>query len=362
MEISHARHWSHIAFIRGYYGYSNIGDEAMLNVLISYLTKNRIVSIVASKDTAYTERIHKVRAVYSGANWNFLRAFLFSNVLIEGPGNKHGFLSIIDSGLPVLARILGKSVWYVGLGFNPHVWKDSPTINQSQEVRYNSIIKRVILCAVFNIFVDSILVRDRLSKKFLNLNGVADKKIMVTKDLAYFLDSAPKEEIARLLFSFGINLGKDKLVGISVRKFADCKINKYFGEKIEEIMVRIYHKVPEVKFIFLPFSKRGYDNDVKYSIEIKDVVKNVIPPDKMVIADLDDPKAIKGIICVCSLVIGVRYHSHVFASSCKVPFVAIIYDPKSREPAAKALANFNINKIFVDKVLEGAIPNLERVE
>ena len=357
MNIFHSKQPPRIAFIRGYYGYSNIGDEAMLHVLIRSLIRNKITPLIASKDTNYTERIHNVDAVYAGAKWNFLKGFLSSNILIEGPGNKHGFISIIDLGLPILAKILRKNVWYVGVGLNPHVWKDRPTINRVQVMRY-SVIKRFIISVIFNELVDRIYVRDGHSKQFLIFNGVRDRKIEVIKDLAYFLEPPSKERIIDLLSYLGIDCEKDKLVGISLRRFDDKKINECFSEKIKEIIIRIYGRVPQVKFIFLPFSTRGYDNDVEYSVTIKEMVKSVVPPNRLVIVDSDDPKVIKGIVSICSFIIGVRYHCCVFSSSCNVPFIAIMYDPKAEDVASKALIKVNINEVPVGGVVGKVVSEL----
>ncbi len=41
-----------------------------------------------------------------------------------------------------------------------------------------------------------------------------------------------------------------------------------------------------------------------------------------------DPRVAKGLIARCSMIVGMRLHSLIFAAAAAVPFVPIIYDPK----------------------------------
>ena len=91
---------------------------------------------------------------------------------------------------------------------------------------------------------------------------------------------------------------------------------------------------------------------------IKEMVKSVVPPNRLVIVDSDDPKVIKGIVSICSFIIGVRYHCCVFSSSCNVPFIAIMYDPKAEDVASKALIKVNINEVPVGGVVGKVVSEL----
>lgn len=319
------------ALIRGYYGYKNIGDEAMLYVLISYLKKVGIECVVLSKNLEYTKKIHKVKAIKSSFNKEFIKHFIFSDILIEGPGNKHGFLSIIDLGLPFFAKLLGKKVLYVGVGLNPKKWMQTPTTSFKQTIKY-SFLKRIPIKLLFNNLVDFISVRDDSSKEFLKMNGVKENKINVIQDLAFYLPILTKQQLEQNLIPiFGKKYKKVKLIGVSVRRFSDKKINDQFKISLRNIFSEICKliKAP-VKFIFIPFSFGDFDNDVKYSKEIISYLNQYFSSCSFhCLSNIDNPILTKSIIKLCSLIVGVRYHSHVFSESLGIPYLAIVYDPKS---------------------------------
>ncbi|MEM2614501.1 MAG: polysaccharide pyruvyl transferase family protein [Nitrososphaerota archaeon] len=341
------------AFIRGYYGYRNIGDEAMLHVLVIKLKKAGIEVIVASKDPKYIEKVHNVKAVYSGPNLNFVRAFLSSDILIEGPGNKHGFLSIIDFGLPLVAKMLRKEVWYIGVGLNPQKWKRQPTYGLKGDITYG-LLKQFALRYNFNNIVSVVLVRDEFSREFLVKCGVEDRKIGIIRDLAYFLEVNKEVEnkVIQLLSDLGVDINHDKIIGISVRQFKNECINKYLAEQICNTIKRVCAALPSAKFIFIPFSLREGDNDLEFVRKLKVCMPTSSFKSKILtfIPTEMDPKLIKGVIKFCSFLIGVRYHSQIFAESYGIPFVAIIYDPKSEDVSKKAIFRFYVNNFDGEKV------------
>lgn len=323
--------------IRGYYGYRNIGDEAMLYVLVKSLKAKGFEPVIATKDLEYTKRLHNSDVIYSSIH-NIIQLanqFLKVKILIEGPGNKHGFLSIIDFGLPIIAKILGKKVMYIGVGINPNKWTDLPTINIPKNVKYKNPLKKAIITLVFNHLVDFISVRDELSKEVLVSNGVKEKKIQLTKDLAFYLETMKKEDIWNILSQVSspqIQYKKGAIiVTISIRRFRDGSVNENFEKFLERVIFQILSACNSQKtyFLFLPFSFGSFDNDIKYAERIMPRLKRKYPYANFHIVHTDNPIHIKSIIAMSHFVIGVRYHSHVFAESLGVPYVAVIYDPKS---------------------------------
>ncbi len=326
-----------LALIRGYYGYRNIGDESMLYVLTKILNRIGVECIIASKNPSYTRRIHKCRAIFSGINLELVKTLLKSYILIEGPGNKHGFLSIIDYGLPLIAKILGKQVIYIGVGMNPHRWKDVPTDFMTPIIRYN-VIARSILKLLFDNMIDMVRVRDELSRKFLIANGIYLSKEYVIKDLAFYLKTLSQSATVKMLrevLTPPLILEHDtvkqtNLVEISVRRFKNSELDRRFKIFLFNTLYEI-NSISDrnVHFIFIPFSFGEFDNDIIYSIEIIRFLKHHGLKARFHIAYTDNPIYIKSIIKMSRLVIGVRYHSHVFAESERIPYIAIIYDPKS---------------------------------
>ena len=320
--------------IRGYYGNRNIGDEAMLLVLIGRLKYRGLDPIIASKNVVYSERIHGVPACRSRIDARFIKEFIKCKYVVEGPGNKHGFISMIDLGLPIFAKLLFKKVEYTGLGFNPNTWSDHPTIDIEKEVKLSNPIKRAILKYLFNVMVDKLSVRDDGSKRFLMINGVEERKILVENDLAFSLVANHSEEIYNDVF---VSENIDKIfIGISVRRFKNDNDNNHFIEFLERLVKTIVNIDKNVTFVFIPFSFGLLDNDIEYSKIIINNFNGSIDGFTGVVANYDDPRIIKGLVSKCDFMICVRYHSHIFAESEGIPYMAIVYDPKSLDVLSKS--------------------------
>jgi len=339
--------------LRGYFGNLNVGDEAILSVIIEKLNKKGYNNIiVASKDPSHTQRIHGVEACESGLTFSFLKAFLKSHILIEAGGNKHGFLSIIDLGLPFVAKFLGKKIYYVAVGLSPYRWKGLPLHNKKPITKY-SFIKRTILFILFNYVVDFVSVRDENSKRFLEINGVNPKKIKITKDPAFELEGS--SFLVNTLRKNGIDL-TDPLICVIPRTFLDNDLNKLLSEKLVVLIMKLIKNL-HTQVVLMNFSSedRGLVYKI-YSALPKEVKANVWTID----ATSFHPREVKGFISVCKVVIGARYHSLIFAISENVPSVALVYDHKMMKLSNRYLDlqpvdNFQEEKVMkkIKEVLEG---------
>jgi len=361
-----------LALIRGYYGYRNMGDESMLHVLTKILNRIGIECIVASKNPSYTKKIHKCRAIFSGINLELIKTLLKSHILIEGPGNKHGFLSIIDYGLPFIAKILGKKVMYIGVGLNPHKWRDVPTDSMAPVTRYNPIVKS-ILKLMFNNIIDMVKVRDELSRKLLIANGIYLSKESVIKDLAFYLKTLPRSATVRILEEVLVpsltlkhnTIKQIDLIGISVRRFKNSELDKRFKLFLFNSLYKINSiNGKNVHYVFIPFSFGKFDNDVLYSIEIIKFLKQHGLEAHFHIAYTDNPIYIKSIVKMCRFIIGVRYHSQIFAESEHIPYIAIMYDPKSLQIVRNSktcIFFFKISSLLDDKQFNDILKKVKEV-
>ncbi|MFH8120439.1 MAG: polysaccharide pyruvyl transferase family protein [Candidatus Aenigmatarchaeota archaeon] len=343
-------------FIRGYYGYRNIGDEAMLYVLLSYLKNIGLEPIVASKDVKYTKKIHKTNSVYSSFTNipKILRYILSSDILIEGPGNKHGFMSIIDLGLPLIAKLFRKKIVYLGVGISPYKWKEIPTVLFYKKAKRYGYVKRFIIRFWFNFLTDYISVRDELTKNFLIENGVSKNKINMICDLGFHLPTLSNmREVKKIFFKLSsptvnINeLNEPKIiVGVSVRKFRSEKINNEVKNFLEKLIQKFRATLKcKIIFLFFPFSFGKFDNDLLYSQELISHFKLRFQDINFHILKTDNPIYIKSVFKICNLIIGIRYHSHIFAESLQIPYLAIIYDPKSFQVIKNSIYCFGFSEI-----------------
>ncbi len=108
--------------LSGYYGYGNVGDEALLSGILTGLRSHGIEPVVLSGDPAATRALHGVRAVdrYRGLP----AAIATCDALVSGGG---GLLQDVSSGRSLsyyltvirLARWLGKRVVVYGQSVGP---------------------------------------------------------------------------------------------------------------------------------------------------------------------------------------------------------------------------------------------------
>ena len=170
-------------------------------------------------------------------------------------------------------------------------------------------------------------VREEISKKYLNQIGIEDN-VSVTIDSA-FLDDIDKEENELILQSYTeLNefLNKfDKIVGITITDF-DWHVvynkNSKLKNDIKASFTSFIDYLSKNNFgvIFIP-QLFGNQNDFDYMNSFRTENSFIISDDK-------SSNFQQYIISKLHSVVGMRYHSNIFAAKMKIPFIAIIYEEK----------------------------------
>ncbi len=159
--------------ISGYYGYSNIGDEAILTTLIRDIrnilgSEDYNISVLSANPHATSTLNDGVFAIQRFDIFSVLREISRANFVISGGG---GLIQDVTSwksplyylGIIGIAKLLNKKVLIYANGVGPLKYK------------FNRFLSRLILNKV-----DKITVRDEDSLKFLNKIGV--KNVQLTVD------------------------------------------------------------------------------------------------------------------------------------------------------------------------------------
>ena len=184
---------------------------------------------------------------------------------------------------------------------------------------------------VFN-RTDLILVREELSKKYLDNNNVTNPKICVTADPAFLLNTVPRSRAFEILFDEGINDVQKPLIGINPSGL----ISRFRGKgyrKDEDNLVNIMAKVIDnliedlnATVIMIP---HVYTSGVDDRIAINSIFHKVENKSKInIIKNEYTPQELKGIIGQCDLFIGERMHATIASTSMLVPTVGIAYGHK----------------------------------
>ena len=293
--------------ISGYYGFGNVGDEAVLAGMLTTFRRLRIEAevTVLSADPERTMREHAgVESIHRYRLPQVIRAMRRADLVVSGGGSlfqdvtsaisPYYYLSVLR-----LARLLRRKTMIYAQGVGPLVREGT---------------KRAVARAMHRAHL--ITVRDADSKSLLESIGVtkpvhlsADPSFLVEPDLA---------AADRLLAEHGLTSGE--LIGVSLRPWKEP--DGWLAEAARGIRQAADRLSANLALIPM---QRPEDDSSCEQVE-----------GGVLIRHSGEPGLVKGLIARCGLVAGMRLHSLIFAASSAVPFVPIIYDPKVASFAAVA--------------------------
>ena len=293
--------------ICGAYGKGNAGDEAILKAILRQLQHidPDMPVCVLSHNPKDTRLIHHVNSVYVFNPFSFLPVMRRTKLYISGGGsliqNQTSTRSLNYYLLSIrLAKLTGNKVLMYGCGIGP-------VNGESCRRRAARVIDRN---------VDAITLREDLSSEELQAMGVTKPKVYVTADPALLLE--PGSEGAVDGFLLGHNLdpaGRYALFvlrdwpGFDAKKQAFIDAAGYVHEK--------YGLTP-LFFALEPGRDLPPSREVAQALDF---------PCAMLSAP-DDEKLIIGMMKKMQVVVSMRLHALIFASSVGAPLVAVSYDPK----------------------------------
>lgn len=285
--------------ISGYYGYNNVGDEAILKSIITALRskKPNVDIVVLSGNVDYTEKTYNVKAV---SRWDMIgiyKALKKSDGLISGGGS---LLQDATSNRPVkyytgvmgLAKLARKPVFVYAQGVGPIDNNSNKKITKFFMQRANEIT-----------------LRDEESKELLRTLGV-------TKDIEIVPDPVMGFDIENFDSSICDKYGEN-YVSISVRDWDKAKTD--FLKKVAMSCDKLAKE--GYKIVFVPFHGEHDDKTSKTVANMMNNESQVFPYD----ASIEEK-----ILCIkkSKLMVGMRLHALIFAASVNTPMIGISYDPK----------------------------------
>lgn len=330
--------------IIGNYGDGNIGDEAMLKVIVNDLLSLGIKNIsVPSRTPQKLKEIHPsiIKAI---SIKSFIKELFFTDLVIIGSGSlfaiNSSFFIYLISFIPLIAKILNKKIMYYAIGFSSFTNK-----------------KVKLVSKISFSFSDIISVRDKISLDNIKKLGIK-KKIYIVEDPAFRLKSDYKTADTILLKE---KINKNKfLMGISLNNTVNKKLNIKIIEEFTKIIDWLIENF-NAEIVFFTFDPAfSHDNpDNKIALDIKSKLKN--NSEFKIISYYSSPEAILGLIGKMNFFIGMRYHSIMFSHMQKIPFLGIIYEEKN-ETLLKEIRGrgVNLQDIKFEKItsiLESMIKN-----
>lgn len=330
--------------ISGFYGFHNIGDEAILKTLTQQLRNldSEIQITVLSHSPEETMSKFDVYAVKRNDIFKVFSAIKRADILLSGGGSLlqddtsarsiHYYLTIIRMGL-----FLKKHVFCISNGIGPII-RDN---NKKQVARILNKVRHTT-------------VRDFNSQKLLLEIGVNPEKVSVSADMVIAMNMQSPEMGLKILNKIGIVDRQRKLLGIAIRQ-KDFRT----PEKRDQLIELANRLAENYSVLFIPFY---YKNDTK----IYDDIHTYVHEHVYFINDKYNTEEFMSLLENLDILMGSRLHSLIFSLVAEVPFIGISYDPKienfmdmiQMKPVC-SMGNFDPEKL-IDAVIDLDTDYIER--
>ena len=323
------RRKKHRVVMSGYYGFSNAGDDAILESIRSGVegVSDEVELTVLSKDPEQTRKQYGLQAV---SRFNFVKVYAAlkkSDVLLSGGGSLLQdttstrsllyYLSVMK-----LAGWLGKPVMLYANGIGP-VKKPGNREKVRQAVEKAALVT----------------LRDHSSEEELRSMGVKREDLKVTADPVFHLDSAGEERGRELLVAAGMPEGKE-FVAVSVREWPAAK---EFPEELAKLCdhLRRVHGLEVLFLLMQPEVDRATTERVRGAME----------EPSCLLESPCTPREMMAVLGQAKLCLAMRLHTLIFAARMAVPSLGLVYDPKVESylaeldlPSAGDVENFDAGK------------------
>ncbi len=293
--------------ISGYHGFANSGDEALLFAILSTLRskKSDLDVTVLSKTPRETENVYRVKSIYRYNPFKIIKEMCASSMLLFGGGS---LLQDVTSSKSLfyyliiisLAQRCGMKTMLYANGLGPI------------RKKFNRYVATKILNKV-----DIITLRDDKSDEELKSMGVSRPEITITADPAFTLDADVSLSGKYFTNIAGVPEGR-KIGVVSIRHWKDSIPD------FEDEMARLCDYMVEKHGIYPLFVPMQYPADLEISHSVMSKMKN----DSYVInRELSVPEVFS-VLSEAEVVVGMRLHSLIYATTLGIPAMALVYDPK----------------------------------
>ncbi len=286
--------------ISGYYGFGNVGDEAVLAGMLAGLRARLggVPFIVLSANPGTTARTYAVEAVNRTDPRAVLGAIRRARLFLSGGGSLIQDATSVRSALYYLG-LLGTATALV-----PRTMVYAAGLGPLRRPILRGLARRVLQRT------DRIVVRDAASAALVRALGVLRAPV-VAADPAILLEPTEGGHVAEFLTRVGADA---PIIGVVVRPWGDGG----FVEPLAEAVRRVA-RGRGAKAVVLPFHPQI---DLPVSRRLASAVGAVL------FDTLLRPSDMLGLIARMRVLVGVRFHALLFAAQVGVPPVGLAYDPK----------------------------------
>lgn len=288
--------------LSGYYGFNNVGDEAVLAATIAALRERRpgVEIAVLSASPEATGRAFGVEGVSRASPQDLVRVLRGCDLFLSGGGSLFQDVTSWRSpwyylGVLALARRLCRHTAIYAQGVGPL---------RGRAIR--SAVRRQLSA------VDLITLRDRESLSFLASLGVDRPPAVLTGDPALLLTPEWSARVAAETSAWGDGLP----LGLALRSWR--------GDPWVEDLASAARTLVErhgARWICLAMQRPG-------DLALAERMAARIGPGARVVRAPLAPREMLALVGRLALVVGMRLHALVFAAAQGVPLISLAYDPK----------------------------------
>ena len=296
----------HQILMSGYYGFSNTGDDAILQSIRDNLrdTSDDIAVTVLSKDPVQTRARYGLNAVPRFNVPAVWRALDRCDILLSGGGSLLQDRTSTRSLLYYLALIhvarrKGKKVMLYANGIGP-------VTRPANRRRVRKAVEQA----------DLVTLRDHSSAEELRKMGVLREDLHVTADPVFTMNWTDGQQVDRILRQAGLPEGQS-FVTVSVRGWP------VMGDFARELAAVCDHLYKEHGLMSL-FVLMQPSHDLEISRQVQQAMRS---PSILLDQELT-PSELMGVIAKGQLCLAMRLHTLIFAARAAVPMVGLVYDPK----------------------------------
>ena len=301
--------------VSGYYGFGNMGDESLLDVIAATLAEE-IPDVKIAALTRHPKADAKrtgLRCVsrFSPAAVGTIRG---AKLLVSGGGSL-----LQDStsrrSLKYYAGVLGIAEAF---GVKSYVYANGigPVRDKSNRKLTAKVVDRAA----------EVSVRDADSADELRRIGVTRENIRVTADPAFLIRPYDEHRLARTMDRIGV---KDGFFAVSLRPPVQKNTDTspmHVADEVVDACVKITKEYGLVPFV-IPMQEVQDGEICRYFAEKYNERMQNSGRSALLYTPENAPELI-GVLSKAAFVIGMRLHSIIFASSAEVPVVGLEYDPK----------------------------------
>ncbi|SHH20241.1 polysaccharide pyruvyl transferase CsaB [Anaerosphaera aminiphila DSM 21120] len=294
--------------VSGYYGYNNIGDEAILKGLVDGISSKCDADIVVlSKNPDWTSFKYNVKSVNRSNIFEIIKEVRDCDMILSGGGS---LLQDVTSKKSILYYL---AILRLGLLYKKKTFIYSQGIGPITLKRNRYLTKKILNK------VDFINVRDSQSARELNELGV-NREVLVTTDTVFGINKPSKDEGKLILEGLGV---KEEKLNIA---FTIMNWKNYGSRTIEEIKksIEILLGREDVNVILIPFFYH-LDLEVERKIynSLREKYENIY-----LVEEYLHVESYLSLVGNIDIMVSMRLHGLVFGTLMGAYPIGISYDPK----------------------------------